>query len=258
MEAGIQSMSGLTMPVPTQADSPSMLALSLEEVSTTTPTVGNTFSPSAAPAPTHTTISQLPPSIPTSAQTKPSAPAAPADNKPSSSSSQPTAPSLDAKYAPTKPTCIPVNVISVTTTPSAPSVISTTTPVLTTGVAAVGHTFKNPTLQDHSFTSTKPSEMTATDSPKTGSYTMLLDNHNRPAHPRGYIDTYSSIPHQSPRIEQTGAIPMVARDLEQFSGNARAFWWDFRSTTEDVYRERCKRLRNRFEEILGDADMEKK
>ncbi|SJL06563.1 uncharacterized protein ARMOST_09904 [Armillaria ostoyae] len=340
-----------------------MLAPSLEEVSTTTPTVGNTFSPSAAPAPTHTTISQLPPSIPTSTQTKPLAPAAPADNKPSSSSSQPTAPSFDAKYAPTKPTCIPVNVISVTTTPSAPSAISTTAPVLTAGVATVGPAFKNTTLQDHDPTPTKPSETTAPTGPKlaasitpteisvstqetNNTHSSTIDSSNplqighdhvnRPLPPIPALDWI--VPYESkihvksveermlPTIiaagverkkyverammkgytmniaigiqllvgalttaisalvtgrEITIVLPilggistltaafltrargsneperslMVAKDLEQFIRECKAFLVDFGSSTEDVHKREVQRLRNRFEEILRDADV---
>ncbi|KAK0429747.1 hypothetical protein EV421DRAFT_1946385 [Armillaria borealis] len=306
-------------------------------------------------------------------KSKPLTPAAAADNKPSSSSSQPMAPSLDAKYAPTKPTCISVNVISVTTMPSAPSAISTTAPVLAAGIATVGHAFKNPTLQDHSPTSTKPSEMTAPTVPKLAASTTLTvstqemnnthssiidsllqighDRANRPLPPipaldwivpyeskihvksveeriiptiiaaelerkkyvehaimkgytmniaigiqllvgalttaisalvtgtrdaisitivlpilvfiilpaRGYIERLQQ--HSSPEPEDRTKPErslMVARDLEQFIRECKAFLVDFGSSTEDVHKREVQRLRNRFEEILGDADVEKK
>ncbi len=48
---------------------------------------------------------------------------------------------------------------------------------------------------------------------------------------------------------------MVARDLEQFIRECKAFLVDFGSSTEDVHKREVQRLRNRFEEILGDADV---
>ncbi|PBK63651.1 hypothetical protein ARMSODRAFT_894097 [Armillaria solidipes] len=47
---------------------------------------------------------------------------------------------------------------------------------------------------------------------------------------------------------------MVAKDLEQFIRECKAFLVDFGSSTEDVHKREVQRLRNRFEEILRDAD----
>ncbi|PBK98546.1 hypothetical protein ARMGADRAFT_580335 [Armillaria gallica] len=52
---------------------------------------------------------------------------------------------------------------------------------------------------------------------------------------------------------------MVARDLEQFIRECKAFLVDFASSDEDAEKREVQRLRNRFEEILrGTTDMEKK
>lgn len=48
---------------------------------------------------------------------------------------------------------------------------------------------------------------------------------------------------------------MVARDLEQFIRECKAFLVDFGPRTEDVHMREVQRLRNRFEEILRDADV---
>lgn len=51
---------------------------------------------------------------------------------------------------------------------------------------------------------------------------------------------------------------LVAKDLEQFIRECKAFLVDFGSSTEDVHKREVQRLRSRFEAILRDADVEKK
>ncbi|KAK0502331.1 hypothetical protein EDD18DRAFT_1065282, partial [Armillaria luteobubalina] len=48
---------------------------------------------------------------------------------------------------------------------------------------------------------------------------------------------------------------LVAKDLEQFIRECKAFLVDFGSSTEDVHKREVQRLRSRFEAILRDADV---
>ncbi|KAK0234609.1 hypothetical protein EDD85DRAFT_88605 [Armillaria nabsnona] len=274
-------------PTSSSPTAPRTVAPSLEEVLATTLTAGNTLSPSATLTPAQAIISQLQPSIPTPTQTEPLAPVAAADNKPSSSSSQPTPPSPD-KYAPTKPIHIPQTNNTHSSTidssnghnhvnrplPPTPAldwivpyeskihVKTVEERILPTIIAAEVERKKyseRAMMKGYTMNITIGIQLlvgaltTAISALVTGrEITIVLPI-------LGGISTLTAAFLTRARgSNEPERSLMVARDLEQFIRECKAFLVDFGSSTEDVHKREVQRLRNRFEEILRDADVEKK